>query len=198
MPLLGACSLRNLRNYLWDTNCSFVVEQMSPKHYLETAPPPATLSKGVDDRPPTPHHLISRSGSGTDYRIYSINRPGRLLNFCTLRVGAYSRWALIRGWALIKFSPFSASLVCWFCKKTINANNIRYIKHLRTTKLNFEKTVRLTSFQKHNGDPFQIYQQYTFSGFPLLYTGTLSFLLLSFFFFSLVFSLFFGVCMCFV
>ena len=28
-------------------------------------------------------------------RIYSINRPGRLLNFWTLRVGAYSRWALI-------------------------------------------------------------------------------------------------------
>ena len=26
-----------------------------------------------------------------DYRIYSINRPGRLLNFWTLRVGAYSR-----------------------------------------------------------------------------------------------------------
>ena len=40
------------------------------------------------------------------YRIYSINRPGRLLNFWTLRVGAYSRWALIRGWALLKFSQF--------------------------------------------------------------------------------------------
>ena len=46
------------------------------------------------------------------YLIYSINRPERLLNFWTLRVGAYSRWALIRGWALIKFSPFSASVVC--------------------------------------------------------------------------------------
>ncbi len=43
------------------------------------------------------------------YRIYSIKRPGRLLNFWTSRVGAYSRWALIRGWALIKFSPFVAS-----------------------------------------------------------------------------------------
>ena len=42
------------------------------------------------------------------YRIYSINHPGhgRLLNFWTLRVGAYSRWALIRGWVLIKFSQF--------------------------------------------------------------------------------------------
>ena len=34
------------------------------------------------------------------YRIYSINRPGRLLNFWTLREGVYSRWALIRGWAI--------------------------------------------------------------------------------------------------
>ena len=63
------------------------------------------------------------------YRIYSINRPGRLLNFLDLEsgrlfeVGAYSRWALIRGWALIKFSSFSASEVCLFCNKTINANN---------------------------------------------------------------------------
>ena len=45
------------------------------------------------------------------YRIYSINCPGRLLNFWTLRVGADSRWALIRGWALIEFSTFSASVV---------------------------------------------------------------------------------------
>ena len=37
------------------------------------------------------------------YSIYSISRPGRLLTLWTLRVGAYSRWALIRGWALIKF-----------------------------------------------------------------------------------------------
>ena len=51
------------------------------------------------------------------YRIYSINRPGRLLNFWTLRVGAYSRLAFIRGWALIKFSPFSASVVVYFTTK---------------------------------------------------------------------------------
>ena len=35
-------------------------------------------------------------------------------------MGAYSRWALMRGWALIKFSPFSTSVVCIFCNKTIN------------------------------------------------------------------------------
>ena len=40
---------------------------------------------------------------GLTLRIYSIKRPGHLLNFWTLRVGAYSRWVLI------KFSPFSAS-----------------------------------------------------------------------------------------
>ena len=67
------------------------------------------------------------------YHIYSINRPGRLLNFWTLRVGAYSRWALIRGWALIKFSLFSASEICLFCNKTINANN----KTRRSNKARF-------------------------------------------------------------
>ena len=51
------------------------------------------------------------------YRIHSINRLGRLLNFLTLRVGANSRWALIRGWVLIKFSPFSASVVVYFATK---------------------------------------------------------------------------------
>ena len=51
------------------------------------------------------------------YRIYSINRPGRLLNFWTLRVGAYLRWALIRDWALIKFSPFSVVNYVYFATK---------------------------------------------------------------------------------
>ena len=29
---------------------------------------------------------------------------GRLLTFSALRMGAYSRWALIRGWALIRIN----------------------------------------------------------------------------------------------
>ena len=57
--------------------------------------------------------------------IRSINRPGRLLNYWPLRLGAYSRWARNRGWALIKFSPFSASVVCLFCNKTTNGNTKR-------------------------------------------------------------------------
>ena len=49
-----------------------------------------------------------------EYRIYSISRPER---FWSLKMGAYSRWALI------KFSTFSASMVCLFCNKTINGYN---------------------------------------------------------------------------
>ena len=44
-------------------------------------PYPLTNLPPFFPRPPNP----------ADYRIYSINRPGRLLNFWTLRVGAYSR-----------------------------------------------------------------------------------------------------------
>ena len=29
---------------------------------------------------------------------------GRLLTFSAIRMGAYSRWALIRGWALIRIN----------------------------------------------------------------------------------------------
>ena len=35
--------------------------------------------------------LKNHTTFGGSYRIYSINRPGRLLNFWTLRVGAYLR-----------------------------------------------------------------------------------------------------------
>ena len=38
-------------------------------------------------------------------------------------MGACLRWALIRGWALIKFPTFSASVIYLFCNKTINSNN---------------------------------------------------------------------------
>ena len=35
-----------------------------------------------------------------------MNRPRRLLNFWVLRVGAYSRWLLIRSWALTFFTIY--------------------------------------------------------------------------------------------
>ena len=31
---------------------------------------------------------------------------GRLLTFSAFRMGAYSRWALIRGWALIRINTY--------------------------------------------------------------------------------------------
>ena len=71
----------------------------------------------------------------SNYCIYSINRPGRLLNLWTLRVGTYSRWALI------KFSPFSRSVTCLFCNKTVNGNN----KTRRSNKARFpQNTLKKT------------------------------------------------------
>ena len=35
-----------------------------------------------------------------------MNRPRRVLNFWVLRVGAYSRWLLIRSWALTFFTIY--------------------------------------------------------------------------------------------
>ena len=40
-------------------------------------------------------------GWGGDYRLFE---TGRLLTFFAFRMGAYSRWELIRGWALIRIS----------------------------------------------------------------------------------------------
>ena len=39
------------------------------------------------------------SGSGRE-----VGWGGRLLTFSAFRMGAYSRWALIRGWALIRIN----------------------------------------------------------------------------------------------
>ena len=57
-------------------------------------------------------------------------------------MGAYSRWELIRGWALIKFSPFSTNVVCIFCNKAVNGNN----KTRRYNKARFlQNTLKKTS-----------------------------------------------------
>ena len=42
---------------------------------------------------------LSLSGSGRE-----VGCGGRLLTFSAFRMGAYSRWALIRGWALIRIN----------------------------------------------------------------------------------------------
>ena len=45
--------------------------------------------------------LIHLSGRGRGGRLFE---AGCLLAFSTFRMGAYSRWALIRGWALIRIN----------------------------------------------------------------------------------------------
>ena len=50
--------------------------------------------------------IVLKSDSKDNYRIHSLNRPGRLLNFWTLRVGAYSRWRFFEAGRLLKFQHF--------------------------------------------------------------------------------------------
>ena len=49
---------------------------------------------------------LSLIGRGRGGRLFE---AGRLLTFSAFRMGAYSRWALIRGWALIRINT-----VCLF------------------------------------------------------------------------------------
>ena len=49
---------------------------------------------------------LSLSGSGRE-----VGWGGRLLTFSAFRMGAYSRWALIRGWALIRINTVLHNMV---------------------------------------------------------------------------------------
>ena len=50
--------------------------------------------------------LIGRRRGG---RLFE---AGRLLTFSAIRMGAYSRWALIRGWALIRINAVRVQASC--------------------------------------------------------------------------------------
>ena len=71
--------------------------------------------------------MLLQATTLNSYRIYSINHPGRLLNFLTSRVSTYLRLGNI------KFLPFSANVVCLLCNKAINGNN----KMQRCNKVRF-------------------------------------------------------------
>ena len=60
----------------------------------------------------------SLSGKGRGGRLFE---AGRLLTFSASRMGAYSRWALIRGWALIRINTVSGfvSIVCYTAVFTV-------------------------------------------------------------------------------
>ena len=68
---------------------------------------------------------LCKTSATDNYFITLLDEPlwALIKLFLDLYLGDYSRWALIRGWVLIKFSLFSASVVCLFCNKTINGNN---------------------------------------------------------------------------
>ena len=54
---------------------------------------------------------LSLSGSGREVGWGGLLfEAGRLLTFPACRMGAYSRWALIRGWALIRINTVSRFL----------------------------------------------------------------------------------------
>ena len=63
------------------------------------------------------------------YRIYSINRPGRLLIFWTLRVGAYSTRGgrLFEAGRLLNFLHFQQVNYVSFCNKTRRSNKARFL-----------------------------------------------------------------------
>ena len=54
---------------------------------------------------------LSLSGKGRGGRLFE---AGRLLTFSASRMGAYSRWALMRGWALIRINIVSTFTSCTF------------------------------------------------------------------------------------
>ena len=54
-------------------------------------------------------------------------------------MGGYSRWAVIRGWALIKFSPFSAS-----SKFILQQNDEKVTKLEDVPKQNFNCSLKVT------------------------------------------------------
>ena len=64
----------------------------------------------------------SLSGKGRGGRLFE---AGRLLTFSASRMGAYSRWALIRGWALIRINT-----VC--VRQRMSQLNVTRIVGIRT------------------------------------------------------------------
>ena len=48
--------------------------------------------------------LLSLSGIGREVWWGGLFEVGRLLTFSAFRMGVYSRWVLIRGWALIRIN----------------------------------------------------------------------------------------------
>ena len=69
--------------------------------------------------------LIGRRRGG---RLFE---AGRLLTFSAFKMGAYSRWALIRGWALIRINTVIGMFTLIFF---IFSTSLSYVKILAVVK----------------------------------------------------------------
>ena len=69
--------------------------------------------------------VANLSLSGSERKVWWSGRlfeAGRLLTFSAFRMGAYSRWALIRGWALIRINTVIINIISGYKGSLINLN----------------------------------------------------------------------------
>ncbi len=89
------------------------------------------------------------------YRVYSIKRPGRLLNFWTLSGGAYSRWALIRGGALNRINTISCLRIIFTRPQHDETKLLITLRCTRNSFINLWKqcfSITYTKFLRHCND----------------------------------------------
>ena len=65
-------------------------------------------------------------------RGWRLFKAERLLTFSAFRMGAYSRWALIRGWALIPINTVSIYLSIYLSRNAYN-DRLRAGRHTHAT-----------------------------------------------------------------
>ena len=97
-----------------------------------------------------------------------INHPRHLLNFSTLMAGAYLR------------PPFSASVVCLFCNKTVNGNNkmrrcnkVRFLLNTLSPKKTLSSGKCLIGRRKGDRVGWALIRGWVLNNFFCLYDGCL-------------------------
>ena len=82
-------------------------------------------------------------------------RGGRLLTFSAFRMGAYSRWALIRGWALIRINTViehiqerALSSLDWLGKKRSEGSFINMLSNKLKISLSSENARKINLYIK--------------------------------------------------
>ena len=75
-----------------------------------------------------------RGGGGGGGRLFEAER---LLTFSAFRMGAYSRWALIRGWALIRMNTVTFLYNSTEKLQTCPIFKANLVKFIKTLEMNF-------------------------------------------------------------